>query len=158
LFAAHPQPSSVRNLRIVLLFPLEFQRLTVAETRGNKSPRITAVLDAWKSAFKSIPVTVQLIKVDINHSFEFGTLLTAGLAGHLSTYIHMKSKIKSMKTEFMVIGPWDEKKFVEGTMVGLWVGSKEIDAAEGVDAKCVVCVGGKGCNGGCKYTNVNTEM
>jgi len=80
------------------------------------------------------------------------------LTGHLSTYVSMKLKIKGLKTEFVVVSPRDEKTFVEGSMVGLRVGSKQIDAAEGVDARCVVCVGGRGCDGGCDCANVNTEM
>lgn len=76
---------------------------------------------AWRKAFLSIPPTIQLIQVDISHSY---TQVLGRLAQLLSTTVYLRS---GKKTRFEVVGArtGNEKAFIECGMVGLREGSAE---------------------------------
>ena len=78
-----------------------------------------------RDAFKFIPPTVQVIQVDITHSFRMRTLMLGKLVQHLSTTVYLRS---GGKTKFALVGAQtvDGKAFIEGSMVGLAEDSTEL--------------------------------
>ena len=116
---------SVKTIRLILLQQLESSSLTEEEENGGIGPNIGPWFSAWRDAFKSIPPAVQLIQVDITHSFQMRTLMLGKLVQHLSTTIYLRSR---GKTKFAVVGARtrDGKAFIEGSMVGLTEDSREL--------------------------------
>lgn len=114
----------VKTICLIVLYPLESILLTEEEQRGSYGPNVNPLFAAWMNAFKSIPPTIQLIQVDISHSFTMRTLMLGKLAQHLSTTVYLRS---GKKARFEVVGArtGDEKAFIEGGMVGLREGSAE---------------------------------
>jgi len=128
-FLTTQPPAFIKAIRLMLLYPLESILLTQEEERGSYGPNITPVFAAWMNAFKSIPPTIQLIQVDISHSFTMRTLMLGKLAQHLSTTVYLRS---GTKARFEVVGArtGDGKAFIEYGMVGLREGSAESRGAE----------------------------
>lgn len=116
--------ASIKVIRLMLLHPLESIRLTDEEQHGSYGPNITPLFAAWRTAFKLIPPTIELIKVDISHSFTLETRMLGRLVQHLSTSVYLRS---GKKARFEVIGARtvEGKAFIEGSMVGLREGSAE---------------------------------
>ncbi|CAF9906132.1 hypothetical protein IMSHALPRED_004094 [Imshaugia aleurites] len=112
------QPSAcIKTIRLVLLYPLESILLTLEEQMGSSGPNVTPVFAAWMQAFKLIPPTIQLIQVDISHSFVLRTLMLGKLTQHLSTTVYLRSE---RKARFEVVGAKTDagKAFIEAGMVG----------------------------------------
>lgn len=121
--------ASIKIIRLMLLHPLESIVLTNEEQQGSYVPNITPLFAAWKTAFKSIPPTIELIIVDISHSFTLRTMMLGQLVQHLSTTVYLRS---GKKARFEVVGAktGEGKAFIEGSMVGL-----REDSAENKDPK-----------------------
>jgi hypothetical protein len=120
-FLATQPANTIKNLRLMLLYPLESIQLIEVEWRGDKGPNVDPVSAAWRYAFKSIPSTIQLIKVDISHSFNYEEdrgMVFGRLAQLLTTTVYLRSR---RKAEFMVVGARTRKgkAFLEGSMAGL---------------------------------------
>ena len=123
-FSLCKPPNSIKNIRLVLLHPLESVKLTAEEERGCCGPNVNPLFDAWRIAFKSIPSTIELIFVDVSHSFSIELRTFGRLVQHLSTCVYLRS---GKRARFEVQGTWtvQGKAFIEGSMVGLREGSAE---------------------------------
>ena len=116
--------SSIKIIRLILLHQLESVKLTAEEEYGCWGPNVNPLFDAWRTAFKSIPPTIELIIVDVRHSFCFETLLLGRLVQHLSTSVHLRS---GRRAHFEVQGARTVRgnAFIEGSMIGLKEGTAE---------------------------------
>ena len=116
--------SSIRIIRLVLLHPLESVKLIEEEKYGFWGPNVDPLCDAWRTAFRSIPHTIELIVVDISHSFSFESRTFIRLVQHPSTTVYMRS---GKRARFEVRGARTVagKAFIEDSMVGLKEGSAE---------------------------------